>query len=105
MRLFLAAVVGATTFLVSPASPALAAGETVNVYLTTTSDSGGRTVTRGLQQQAAVAFGPAGGTANQTINVNEGVTYQTFEGAGRPSRTPPPTCCVAGRSARPPGTP
>ncbi|WP_433828551.1 RICIN domain-containing protein [Actinoplanes sp. CA-015351] len=82
MRLLLAAVVGATAFLSSPASPALAVGETVNVYLTTTSDSGGRTVTRGLQQQAAVAFGPAGGTANQTINVNEGVTYQTFEGGG-----------------------
>ncbi|NUT04091.1 MAG: hypothetical protein HOV76_11475, partial [Hamadaea sp.] len=28
--------------------PAQAAGETVNVWLTTTSDSGGRTVTRGL---------------------------------------------------------
>ncbi|MBB2945589.1 glucosylceramidase [Actinoplanes lutulentus] len=82
MRLLLAAVVGATAFLSSPASPALAVGETVNVYLTTTSDSGGRTVARGLQQQAAVAFGPAGGTANQTINVNEGVSYQTFEGGG-----------------------
>ncbi|WP_229072005.1 RICIN domain-containing protein [Actinoplanes sp. DH11] len=82
MRLLLAAVVGATTFLASPASPALAAGETVNIHLTTTSDSGGRTVTRGLQQQAPVAFGPAGGTASHTITVNEGVTYQTFEGGG-----------------------
>ncbi|MBG0563148.1 RICIN domain-containing protein [Actinoplanes aureus] len=81
LRLLVAAAVGATV-LASPASPALAAGETVNVYLTTTSDSGGRTVTRGLQQQANIAFGPAGGTANQTINVNEGVTYQTFEGGG-----------------------
>jgi glucosylceramidase len=68
--------------LVALAPNAFAAGETVNVYLTTTSDGGGRTVTRGLQQQAAIAFGPAGGSANQTINVNEGVTYQTFEGGG-----------------------
>ncbi|WP_214107945.1 ricin-type beta-trefoil lectin domain protein [Acrocarpospora catenulata] len=64
------------------AAPAHAAGETVNIWLTTTSDSGGRTVTRGLQQQAAIAFGPAGGSANHTITVNEGVTYQQFEGAG-----------------------
>ncbi|BAL86062.1 putative glycosyl hydrolase [Actinoplanes missouriensis 431] len=86
MRSFLAATAGgllaATALVASPASPALAAGETVNVYLTTTSDSGGRTVTRGLQQQAAINFGPAGGSANQTITVNEGVTYQTFEGGG-----------------------
>jgi hypothetical protein len=38
------------------APQAYAAGETVNVYLTTTSDSGGRTVTRGLQQQTPIAF-------------------------------------------------
>ncbi|BBH66219.1 glucosylceramidase [Actinoplanes sp. OR16] len=82
MRLLLAAAVGASALLASPASPALAAGETVNVYLTTTSDSGGRAVTRGLQQQSPITFGPAGGSANQTITVNEGVTYQTFEGGG-----------------------
>ncbi|WP_442877657.1 ricin-type beta-trefoil lectin domain protein [Dactylosporangium sp. AC04546] len=74
--------VAATVAAVVLAPSAFAAGETVNVYLTTTSDGGGRTVTRGLQQQASIAFGPAGGSANQTINVNEGVTYQTFEGAG-----------------------
>ncbi|GAA2887115.1 ricin-type beta-trefoil lectin domain protein [Nonomuraea rubra] len=62
--------------------PAAAANEPVNVWLTTTSDSGGRTVTRGLAQQASIAFGPAGGTANHTINVNEGTTYQQFEGGG-----------------------
>jgi glucosylceramidase len=64
------------------ATPALAAGEPVNIWLTTTSDAGGRTVTRGLQQQAPIAFGPAGGSANQTITVNEGTTYQQFEGGG-----------------------
>nr|WP_311132615.1 ricin-type beta-trefoil lectin domain protein [Nonomuraea gerenzanensis] len=62
--------------------PAAAANEPVNVWLTTTSDSGGRTVTRGLAQQAPIAFGPAGGTAGHTITVNEGVTYQQFEGGG-----------------------
>ncbi|MEV4013050.1 ricin-type beta-trefoil lectin domain protein [Nonomuraea angiospora] len=62
--------------------PAYAAGETVNVWLTTTSDAGGRNVTRGLAQQTPIAFGPAGGSANHTITVNEGTTYQQFEGAG-----------------------
>ncbi|WP_200823862.1 ricin-type beta-trefoil lectin domain protein [Nonomuraea solani] len=62
--------------------PALAAGEPVDVWLTTTSDAGGRTVTRGLQQQSPLAFGPAGGSANHTITVNEGTTYQQFEGGG-----------------------
>jgi glucosylceramidase len=76
--LLAAAVIGAASL----SAPAHAAGETVNVYLTTTSDSGGRTVTRGLQQQASIAFGPAGGSANQTITVDEGTTYQVFEGAG-----------------------
>src|SRR3954452_11472311 len=61
---------------------AYAAGETVNVYLTTTSDSGGRTVTRGLQQQTPIAFASSSGSANQTITVNENTTYQQFEGAG-----------------------
>jgi glucosylceramidase len=76
--LLAAAVIGAASL----SAPAHAAGETVNVYLTTTSDSGGRTVTRGLQQQAPIAFGPAGGSANQTITVDEGTAYQVFEGAG-----------------------
>ncbi|MER5260871.1 ricin-type beta-trefoil lectin domain protein [Actinosynnema sp. NPDC002837] len=62
--------------------PAAAAGETVNVYLTTTSDSGGRVVTRGLAQQPSIAFGSNGGSATHTITVNEGTTYQQFEGGG-----------------------
>ncbi|GAA1407860.1 RICIN domain-containing protein [Catellatospora coxensis] len=75
----------ATAFLVTGsmiAPSAYAAGESVSVWLTTTSDSGGRTVTRGLQQQGNIAFGPAGGSANHTITVNEGTTYQQFEGGG-----------------------
>ncbi|AEV81932.1 glucosylceramidase [Actinoplanes sp. SE50] len=77
--LFAAAILGGS-LLYAPA--AQAAGETVSVYLTTTSDSAGRTVTRGLQQQTNIAFGPAGGSAGTTINVDEGTTYQTFEGGG-----------------------
>jgi glucosylceramidase len=61
---------------------ALAAGETVNVWLTTTSDAGGRTVTRGLAQQSAVAFTAGTGGSGQNITVNDGTRYQTFTGGG-----------------------
>jgi len=64
------------------AAPAHAAGETVNIYLTTTSDSGGRTVTRGLQQQTPVTFASGTGSGGVTIAVNEGTKYQQFVGAG-----------------------
>ena len=75
-----AAAVATATVLVAP--QAFAAGEQVNVHLTTTSDAGGRTVTRGLQQQTPVAFAASSGAANQTITVNENTAYQQFEGAG-----------------------
>ncbi|MGK5679784.1 ricin-type beta-trefoil lectin domain protein [Actinoplanes sp. URMC 104] len=75
-----AAAVVSAAVLVAP--DAFAANETVNIYLTTTSDSGGRTVTRGLQQQSPVAFSTGGGSAAQTITVDENTTYQQFEGAG-----------------------
>jgi glucosylceramidase len=64
------------------AAPAHAAGETVNIWLTTTSDSGGRTVTRGLQQQAPVTFSSGTGSGGVTVAVNEGTRYQQFTGAG-----------------------
>ncbi len=64
------------------AAPAQAAGETVNIWLTTTSDAGGRQVTRGLQQQTPVTFASGTGTGGVTINVNENTTYQQFEGGG-----------------------
>jgi glucosylceramidase len=84
MRLakFLALGLVAAGVAIVPAATAHAAGEPVSIWLTTTSDSGGRTVTRGLQQQAAVAFAPTSASANQTITVNENTTYQPFEGAG-----------------------
>ncbi|MFI9816410.1 ricin-type beta-trefoil lectin domain protein [Saccharothrix variisporea] len=74
-----AAAVLASALAVPAAS---AAGERVDVWLTTTSDSGGRTVTRGLQQQTPLTFSTSGGTATHTITVNEGTTYQQFEGGG-----------------------
>jgi glucosylceramidase len=67
---------------VALAPSAFAANEQVNVYLTTTNDSGGRNVTRGLQQQTPISFAGSTGSANQTITVNENTTYQPFEGAG-----------------------
>jgi glucosylceramidase len=66
----------------SMAAPAHAAGETVNIWLTTTNDSGGRNVTRGLQQQSPVTFGSGTGSSANTITVNENTRYQQFVGAG-----------------------
>jgi glucosylceramidase len=65
-----------------PQQIAHAAGETVNIWLTTTNDSAGRNVTRGLQQQAPVAFGTGTGSAGQVVTVNENTRYQQFIGAG-----------------------
>ncbi|GAB1644016.1 ricin-type beta-trefoil lectin domain protein [Krasilnikovia sp. MM14-A1259] len=84
-RLFLAAAVATTLTATSttvPATPARAAAEHVDIYLTTTSDSAGRIVTRGLQPQPSIAFGTGGGAASQAITVNENTAYQQFEGAG-----------------------
>lgn len=77
-----AAVVLAAGAGVVLAPSAFAANEQVSIHLTTTSDGGGRTVTRGLQPQTPVSFAGSTGSANQTITVNENVTYQQFEGAG-----------------------
>jgi glucosylceramidase len=76
----IAALAVAATLL-NVGATARAAGETVNIWLTTTSDAGGRTVTRGLQQQTPVAFGSGTGSGT-VINVDEGTTYQQFEGGG-----------------------
>ena len=77
-----ATIAAGAAFAVLPASPAHAAGETVNVWLTTTNDSGGRNVTRGLQQQTPTAFASSSAGASQTITVDENSKYQTFVGAG-----------------------
>ncbi|MFC6089023.1 ricin-type beta-trefoil lectin domain protein [Saccharothrix lopnurensis] len=78
----IAALTAAAAVAAVPSPAAVAAGETVNVHLTTTSDSGGRVVTRGLAQQPSVAFGTSGGSATHTITVNENTRYQQFEGGG-----------------------
>ncbi|HZP50246.1 ricin-type beta-trefoil lectin domain protein [Actinocrinis sp.] len=64
------------------ATPAHAAGETVNIWLTTTNDSGGRNVTRGLQQQSPISFGSGNASGAVTVTVNENTKYQQFVGAG-----------------------
>jgi len=65
-----------------PLSAAHAAAESVSIWLTTTNDAGGRSVTRGLQQQGSVAFASTSAAAAQTITVNENNAYQSFVGAG-----------------------
>jgi glucosylceramidase len=65
-----------------PAAPAQAAGEQVDIWLTTTSDDGGRVVSRGLEQQQPVSFEPGTGAGQVTIDVDESTTYQQFEGGG-----------------------
>ena len=67
---------------VALAPSAFAAGEPVSIWLTTTDDGGGRNVTRGLQPQAPVNFAGSSAGANQTVTVDENVTFQQFEGAG-----------------------
>ncbi|MER8068604.1 ricin-type beta-trefoil lectin domain protein [Streptomyces sp. NPDC094034] len=64
------------------AGTAHAAGEQVNIWLTTTDDSGGRHVTRGLQQQTPVNFQPGNGGSGTNVSVDEGTRYQTFTGGG-----------------------
>ncbi|MFD7324727.1 ricin-type beta-trefoil lectin domain protein [Streptomyces sp. NPDC059875] len=64
------------------AGTAQAAGEQVNIWLTTTDDSGGRHVTRGLQQQTPVTFQSGNGGGGTNITVDENTRYQTFTGGG-----------------------
>ena len=54
----------------------LAAGETVGVWMTTADQS------KLLAQQPSLTFGPDSGSASYTVDVNEGVTYQTIDGFG-----------------------
>lgn len=59
-----------------------AAGERVDVWLTTTDDSGGRHVTRGLQQQQPLDFQAGNGSSGTTITIDEATRHQTFTGGG-----------------------
>jgi glucosylceramidase len=76
------AVLAAAALVLVPKPAANAAAETVNVWLTTTNDGGGRNVTRGLAQQSPVSFASSSAAGAQTITVDENVTYQKFVGAG-----------------------
>ena len=84
MRRWLSATAVAVTIsaVLLPVRPAAAANEAVNIWLTTTNDTRGRTVTRGLQQQSPIAFATSSAGANQTVTVDENATYQQFVGAG-----------------------
>jgi glucosylceramidase len=68
--------------LLAAAPPAGAAGETVNVWLTSTDDAAGRHVVRGLQQQAPVTFAAGTGGAGQNVTVDENTRFQQFVGGG-----------------------
>ncbi|GAA4573996.1 ricin-type beta-trefoil lectin domain protein [Micromonospora coerulea] len=81
-RVTLALGLAAGTVAPAPAPAAQAAGEIVNVWLTTTSDAGGRTVTRGLQPQSPLSFATTSPAATHTVTVDENTRYQQFEGAG-----------------------
>jgi len=82
----LAATLSSVVVLVAPAitgrTVSHAAGERVEIWLTTTDDAAGRHVTRGLQQQSPIAFTPGTGGGGQTIVVDENTRFQQFSGAG-----------------------
>ncbi|MEW2132157.1 ricin-type beta-trefoil lectin domain protein [Streptomyces sp. NPDC005435] len=82
VRLLLAALLTTAGLGILAVPAAHAAGEPVTAWLTTTDDSGGRHVTRGLQQQAPFAFSSGTGGSGENITVDEGTRYQTFTGGG-----------------------
>jgi len=82
-RLAVVALLALPAMLIAlPLPPAGAASESVNIWLTSTNDSGGRNVTRGLQQQTPISFSSGTGGGGQNITVNENTRYQQFVGAG-----------------------
>ncbi|MEU0394403.1 ricin-type beta-trefoil lectin domain protein [Streptomyces sp. NPDC006208] len=82
LRILLAGALAAAGLTGLSAGTAQAAGEQVNIWLTTTDDSGGRHVTRGLQQQTPVTFESGNGGGGTNITVDENTRYQTFTGGG-----------------------
>ncbi|MEU8575776.1 ricin-type beta-trefoil lectin domain protein [Streptomyces asoensis] len=81
LRLLLAGLL-TSAGITAAAVPAHAAGEQVTAWLTTTDDTGGRHVVRGLQAQPAFAFQAGAGGAGENITVDENTRYQTFTGGG-----------------------
>ncbi|MFF8647479.1 ricin-type beta-trefoil lectin domain protein [Streptomyces griseoluteus] len=81
-RLLLAALL-TTAGITTLATPAAhAAGEPVTAWLTTTDDSAGRHVVRGLEPQTPFAFSADAGGDGENITVDENTRYQTFTGGG-----------------------
>ncbi len=62
--------------ILAPVAPVIAAGETVNIWVTTGDKS------KLLQQQTNVTFAADSGSNPTTIDVNEATTYQTMDGFG-----------------------
>ncbi|WP_129306376.1 ricin-type beta-trefoil lectin domain protein [Streptomyces sp. L2] len=81
VRLLLAGLL-CSAGVTAAAVPAHASGEQVTAWLTTTDDSAGRHVTRGLQAQAPFAFQSGTGGGGENITVDENTRYQTFTGGG-----------------------
>jgi glucosylceramidase len=81
-RVLLASALATAGLTGLSAGSAQAANEQVNIYLTTTSDAGGRVVTRGLQQQTPVNFQAGTGGSGTNVTVDENTRYQTFTGGG-----------------------
>lgn len=82
MRLLLTGALATAGLTGLTAGNAQAAGEPVNIWLTTTDDAGGRHVTRGLQQQTPVTFQAGNGGSGTNITVDENTKYQQFSGGG-----------------------
>ena len=94
MRVHNLAIVAATVLVaaavVLPLRSADAAAETVNIWLTTTNDSAGRNVTRGLQQQAPISFAGTSAAANQTVTSTRTPSTSRSSAPARRSPTPRP---------------
>ncbi|MGW2467421.1 ricin-type beta-trefoil lectin domain protein [Streptomyces bauhiniae] len=81
-RLLLAALLTTAGITTLTTPVAHAAGEPVTAWLTTTDDSAGRHVVRGLEPQTPFAFSAGAGGGGENITVDENIRYQTFTGAG-----------------------
>ncbi|MFI6489646.1 lectin [Streptomyces sp. NPDC050564] len=81
-RLLLAGLLTTAGLTAVGSVPAHAAGEQVTAWLTTTDDTGGRHVVRGLQAQTPFAFQSGSGGSGENISVDENTRYQTFTGGG-----------------------
>ncbi|MGW4820146.1 ricin-type beta-trefoil lectin domain protein [Streptomyces sp. NPDC004227] len=82
LRLLLAGLLSMAGMTALGAPAAQAAGEPVTAWLTTTDDSGGRHVVRGLEPQTPFAFQAGTGGGGENITVDENTRYQTFTGGG-----------------------